>query len=63
MARNPAAAKPERLDMAAKAGTDVQLMEQSWERHIHLVRGNTFRQRALFQADSSLCAQGLHTDD
>lgn len=33
------------------------------ETHIHLVRGNTFRQRALFQADLSLCAQVLHTDD
>lgn len=60
--------KTKTLNMAAKAGTDLQLMVQNWNRHtqdvIHLVMGNTFTHKELcFQADLSLCAQVLQTDD
>lgn len=59
--------KTKTLNAAAKAGTDVQLMMQNWDRHtqevIHLVRGNTFTHKELcFQPDSSLCAQALQTE-
>lgn len=54
--------------MAAKAGTDLQLMVQNRNTHtqdvIHLVMGNTFTHKELcFQADLSLCAEVLQTDD
>lgn len=59
--------KTKTLSAAAKAGTDVQLMMQNWDRRtqevIHLVRGNTFTHKELcFQPDSSLCAHASQTE-